>query len=55
MEMSGQLHAPAALSPRKRPWYLLDWRLDGLQSLSERCGIKKNLFPLVFGSYELLI
>jgi hypothetical protein len=44
MEVSGQLHAPAALSPGgKNPRYLLDIRLGGPQSLSGRCGEEKNL------------
>jgi len=34
--MNGQLHAPAALSPRKERRYQLDRRLDEPQSLSER-------------------
>jgi hypothetical protein len=29
LEVSGQLHAPVALSPRKSPQYTLDRRLDG--------------------------
>jgi len=32
MEVSGQLHAPVALIPRKEPQYSLDRRLGGLQS-----------------------
>jgi hypothetical protein len=32
MEVSGQLHGPAALPPRKRPQYALDMRLSGPQS-----------------------
>jgi hypothetical protein len=39
MEVSGQLHSSAALSPRKKP-------LGESQSLSGRCGEEKNLFPL---------
>jgi hypothetical protein len=34
MEMSGQLHAPAALPPGKEPLFLLDRRLGGLLSFS---------------------
>jgi hypothetical protein len=34
MEVSGQLHAPAALPPGKSPWYPLDRRLGGPQSRS---------------------
>jgi hypothetical protein len=29
MEVSGKVHAPAALPPRKSPWYPLDRRLAG--------------------------
>jgi hypothetical protein len=39
MEVSGQLHAPAALSPGKDP---LDRRLGGLQRRSRRGGEQKN-------------
>jgi hypothetical protein len=36
MEVSGQLHAPAALlSGERAPWYALDTKLGGPQS---RCG-----------------
>jgi hypothetical protein len=45
MEMSGQLHAPAALSQGKSPWYLLDRRLGGPQSRSGRGGEEKNSQP----------
>jgi hypothetical protein len=46
MEVSGQLHAPAALPlERASPLrYLLDRRLDGTQSRSEH-GDEKNTFP----------
>jgi hypothetical protein len=43
MEMSGQLHAPVALPPRKD---LLDRRLGGPQSRSERSDEEKNSQPL---------
>jgi hypothetical protein len=33
MEVSAQLHAPAALPHGKSPWYPLDSRLDGPQSV----------------------
>jgi hypothetical protein len=33
MELSGQLHVPAALPQGKSPWYPLDRRLGGPQSL----------------------
>jgi hypothetical protein len=39
MEVSGQLHAPATLHPRK------DWGLSGPQSRSGRSGEEKNLWP----------
>jgi hypothetical protein len=38
MEVSGQLHAPAALPPEKSPCYPLDRRLSELQSRSGRGG-----------------
>jgi hypothetical protein len=43
MEVSGQLHVPAALPPGKVPRYPLDRRLGGPQSRSGRCGEEKNL------------
>jgi hypothetical protein len=46
MEVSGQLHAPAALSQGKSPWYPLERRLDGPQSRSGRGGEEKNSQPL---------
>jgi len=46
MEGSGQLHAPAALPPRKEPQYPLDRRLGGRQSQSGRGGEEKNSQPL---------
>jgi hypothetical protein len=48
MEVSGQLHAPAALPPGKEPlvWYPLDRRLGGPQSRSGRDGEEKNSQPL---------
>jgi hypothetical protein len=45
MEVSGQLHAPAALPPGKEPWYPLDRRLGGPQSRSGRGGEEKNSQP----------
>jgi hypothetical protein len=42
MDVSGQLHAPAALPPGKEPWYPLDRRLGGSQSRSGRGGEEKN-------------
>jgi hypothetical protein len=40
MEVSGQIHAPAALTHEKEPQYVLDRRLGGPQSRSGRCGEK---------------
>jgi hypothetical protein len=42
MEMSGQLHASAALTPGKNPWYPLARRLGGPQSRSGCGGEEKN-------------
>jgi hypothetical protein len=42
MEVTGQLHAPAALPPGKEP---LDRRLGGTQSRSGRGGEEKNSQP----------
>jgi hypothetical protein len=42
MEVSGQLHAPAALPQGKSPWYTLDRRLGGPQSRSGLGGEEKN-------------
>jgi hypothetical protein len=38
MEVSGQIHAPAALPPGKYPRYTLDRRLGGPQSRSGHSG-----------------
>jgi hypothetical protein len=45
MEVSGQLHASAALPPGKDPRYPLDRRLGGPQNRSERGGEEKNSQP----------
>jgi hypothetical protein len=45
MEVSGQLHAPAALPLRKGPRYPLGRRLSGPQSRSGRYGVEKNPAP----------
>jgi hypothetical protein len=45
MEVSGQLHTPAALTPGKKPWYPLDRRLRGSQRRSGRGGEEKNSQP----------
>jgi len=46
MEMSGQVHSPAALSPEKGHIYSLDGGWVGPQSRSGRCGEEKNSQPL---------
>jgi hypothetical protein len=46
VEVSHQLHAPAALPPGKSPLYPLDRRLGGPQSRSEHGGEAKNSQPL---------
>jgi hypothetical protein len=43
MEMSGQLHKPAAQLPWKEPHVPIDRRLGGPQSLAEH--VTKNPFP----------
>jgi hypothetical protein len=45
MELSGQLHAPAALLPGKEPLVPIDRRLSGLQNRSGRGGEEKNSEP----------
>jgi hypothetical protein len=45
MEVSGQIHVPAALPPGKSPCYPLDRRVGGLQIRSERGGEQKNSQP----------
>jgi hypothetical protein len=42
MEVSAQLHAPAAFSQGNSPWYSLDRKLGGSQSRSGRGGEEKN-------------
>jgi hypothetical protein len=46
MDVSGQLHAPAALAQGKIPWYPLVRRLGGPQSRSGCRGEEKNSQPL---------
>jgi hypothetical protein len=46
MEVSGQLHAPAALLPERRLRYPLNRRVGGPQSRSRRCGEEQNSLPL---------
>jgi hypothetical protein len=45
MELGGQLHAPASLTPGKDPKCPFHRRLVGLQSQTERCGVEKSLSP----------
>jgi hypothetical protein len=42
MELSGEFHGSTAFLPEKEPWYPLDRKLDGAQSLSERGGEEKT-------------
>jgi hypothetical protein len=42
MEVSSQLHFPAALTGERDPWYPLDRRLGEPQSRSRRGGGEKN-------------
>jgi hypothetical protein len=46
MEVSGQLHAPAALPQGESPRYPLNRRLGGPQSRFGRGGEEKNSQPL---------
>jgi len=46
MEVSGQLHAPAALPPGMNRQYPLDRRLDGSQSRFE-CGSEEKINPFI--------
>jgi hypothetical protein len=47
MEVSGQLHDPAALAlGEESPWNPFYERLGGPQSQPECCGGEKSLFPL---------
>jgi hypothetical protein len=49
MEVTGQLHAPAALPPPPpgtNPWYPLDRGMGGPQSRSGRGGEEKHSQPL---------
>jgi hypothetical protein len=47
MEVSGQLHASAALSQGKSPWYPLDRRLGGPQNQSTCLYYCLELFMLL--------
>jgi hypothetical protein len=46
MEVSGQLHAPAALAQGRSLWYPLDRRLGGPQGRSGHDDEEKNSHPL---------
>jgi hypothetical protein len=46
MEVSGQLHATATLSPVKSPRYRLDKMVGGPQNRSGRGGKEKTSQPL---------
>jgi hypothetical protein len=46
MEVSGQLHAPAALPLGESTWYPWDRRLGGPYSRSGHSGVVKNSQPL---------
>jgi hypothetical protein len=46
MEVSGQIHAPAALYREKSPRCPLDRRLGGPQIRPGGCGEEKNFLPL---------
>jgi hypothetical protein len=43
MEISSQLHGPAALLPGKKPSVPIGWEARWPQSRSGRCGEDKNL------------
>jgi hypothetical protein len=45
MEVSGQIHAVAALPLGKQPWSSLNRRLGGPQSRSGCCAKERNLLP----------
>jgi len=46
MQVCGQFHPPAALSPGKEPCYPLNLKLCELQSRCGYCGEEKNLLSL---------
>jgi hypothetical protein len=46
MEVSGLLHAQAALPPGKSPWYPSDRMLDGSEIQYGSGGVEKNFQPL---------
>jgi len=45
MEVSGQIHNAAALTPGKSPQYPMDMMLGGPQSQSEHGSKEKNPYP----------
>jgi hypothetical protein len=53
VEVSGQLHATAALPPGKEPRYPLDRRLGGLQRWSGHDG--ENTSQPLLGMYKLTV
>jgi hypothetical protein len=55
MEVSGQLHDPAALPQRKQPQHPLFTRLCKPQSRSGRYGEERNILPLLRIEPRLLI
>jgi len=46
MELSDQLHVPAALPLRNNLWYAFSSELGGQQSGSQRVGEVRRLLPL---------
>jgi len=53
MEVSGQLHAPAALTPGNNSRNKFDRRLGGTQSWSERGDVDKKSQSLVKGKVKI--
>jgi len=47
MKVSGELHAPAVLIPRKSLQYLLIRRRGGYHGESKHFAEKKNILPLL--------
>jgi hypothetical protein len=52
LEVSGQLHAPAALPPGKSPRYPFYRRLGGPQSRFELYGEVKIVYPIELKSLQ---
>jgi hypothetical protein len=52
MEVSDQLHAPAALPQGKKPWYQLDRWLGGPQSRSGRGGMAPHSDHVYINSFQ---